>query len=216
MWGNLSANWAYVQCILAGMLVKLVPPALFRSQYVESGWIRYVDGCFFQDYSHGLLHTSSTAQGGGGSFKNSKPIRELGCCESKMAEWLHCCIDKWFAQPPIYPCLYPCLYSSIYPSIHISIYPSIYQSIHLSIHPYINLSIYPSRSIHPFIHLSVYSSIHISIYPSIHLSTYPSIHLSICPSIHLSIYLSIDRSNYLSIYLSTYLYLSNLSIYLSI
>ena len=25
--------------------------------------------------------TSSTAQGGGGSFKNRKPIGELGCCE---------------------------------------------------------------------------------------------------------------------------------------
>ena len=30
--------------------------------------------------------TSSTAQGGGGSFKNRKPIGEIGCCESRMAE----------------------------------------------------------------------------------------------------------------------------------
>ena len=30
--------------------------------------------------------TSSTAQGGGGSFKNGKPIGEVGCCESRMAE----------------------------------------------------------------------------------------------------------------------------------
>ena len=29
---------------------------------------------------------SSTAQGGGGSFKNRKPIGEVGCCESRMAE----------------------------------------------------------------------------------------------------------------------------------
>ena len=28
-----------------------------------------------------LKDTSSTAQGGGGSFKNRKPIGELGCCE---------------------------------------------------------------------------------------------------------------------------------------
>jgi len=34
-------------------------------------------------------HTSSTAQGGGGSFKNSKPIGEVGCCESRMAERSH-------------------------------------------------------------------------------------------------------------------------------
>jgi len=30
--------------------------------------------------------TSNTAQGGGGSFKNRKPIGEVGCCESRMAE----------------------------------------------------------------------------------------------------------------------------------
>ena len=33
--------------------------------------------------------TSSTAQGGGGSFKNRKPIGEAGCCESGMAERSH-------------------------------------------------------------------------------------------------------------------------------
>jgi len=35
------------------------------------------------------IYTSSTAQGGGGSFKNRKPIREVGCCESGMAERIH-------------------------------------------------------------------------------------------------------------------------------
>ena len=35
------------------------------------------------------LYTSSTAQGGGGSFKNRKPIGEIGCCESGMAERIH-------------------------------------------------------------------------------------------------------------------------------
>jgi len=34
-------------------------------------------------------NTSSTAQGGGGSFKNRKPIGEIGCCESGMAERIH-------------------------------------------------------------------------------------------------------------------------------
>ena len=33
--------------------------------------------------------TSGTAQGGGGSFKNRKPIGEVGCCESGMAERSH-------------------------------------------------------------------------------------------------------------------------------
>ena len=32
------------------------------------------------DYYYWCI-TSSTAQGGGGSFKNRKPIGELGCCE---------------------------------------------------------------------------------------------------------------------------------------
>ena len=47
--------------------------------------------------------TSSTAQGGGGSFQNRKPIGEVGCCESRMAEWtdwwneswLELCFLKW-------------------------------------------------------------------------------------------------------------------------
>jgi hypothetical protein len=38
---------------------------------------------------NGGYDTSSTAQGGGGSFKNRKPIGEIGCCESRMAERIH-------------------------------------------------------------------------------------------------------------------------------
>ena len=41
------------------------------------------------------LNTSSTAQGGGGSFKNRKPIGEVGCCESRMAERRHWWTDRW-------------------------------------------------------------------------------------------------------------------------
>ena len=36
-----------------------------------------------------MSDTSSTAQGGGGSFKNRKPIGEVGCCESGIAERSH-------------------------------------------------------------------------------------------------------------------------------
>ena len=32
---------------------------------------------------------SSAAQGGSGSFKNRKPIGEVGCCEPRMAERSH-------------------------------------------------------------------------------------------------------------------------------
>ena len=36
-----------------------------------------------------------TAQGGGGSFKDRKPIGEVRCCESWMAEQIHWWIEKW-------------------------------------------------------------------------------------------------------------------------
>ena len=39
--------------------------------------------------------TSSTAQGGGGSFKKRKPIGEIGCCESRMAERIHWWTERW-------------------------------------------------------------------------------------------------------------------------
>ena len=94
-------------------------------------------------------YTSGTASGVGGSFKHRKPIGELGCCESKMAERLHCWIDKWLdcraAHPPIYPCLYssnPCIHASIQPSIHLPICLSTYLPIYLSTYLPIYLSIY--------------------------------------------------------------------------
>ena len=34
-------------------------------------------------------YTSSTAQGGGGSFKNRKLTGDVGCCESRMAARIH-------------------------------------------------------------------------------------------------------------------------------
>ena len=43
----------------------------------------------FVDFGCLNIYTSSTAQGDGGSFKNRKPIGEVGCCESRMAERIH-------------------------------------------------------------------------------------------------------------------------------
>ena len=48
----------------------------------------YLQLCAFCGFLN-TLNTSSTAQGGGGSFKNRKPIGEIGCCESPMAEQKH-------------------------------------------------------------------------------------------------------------------------------
>ena len=69
--------------------------------------------------------TSSTAQGGGGSFKNRKPIGEVGCCESGMAERSH-----WWTER--------CLRSPLFRSLSVTIYlptylPTMYLSIDLSL-----------------------------------------------------------------------------------
>ena len=42
-----------------------------------------------------ISYTSSAAQGGGGSFKNRKPIGEACCCGAKMAERTHWWIESW-------------------------------------------------------------------------------------------------------------------------
>ena len=48
-----------------------------------------------QKYVYIYIYTSSTAQGGGGSFKDRKPIGEVGCCESWMAERIHSWTERW-------------------------------------------------------------------------------------------------------------------------
>ena len=53
--------------------------------------VSWCSGEFHGSWNMGefIMDTSSTAQGGGGSFKNRKPIGEIGCCESGMAERIH-------------------------------------------------------------------------------------------------------------------------------
>ena len=63
---------------------KGIPASLHLQPEVEYNTYIYI-----YIYLFIYLHTSSTAQGGGGSFKNRKPIGELGCCESGMAERSH-------------------------------------------------------------------------------------------------------------------------------
>ena len=70
-----------------------------------------------------------TAQGGGGSFKNRKPIGEVRCCESGMAARSHCWTERWLRSP-----LFLSLSLTIYlPTYLSSMYLSIYRSIYLSI-----------------------------------------------------------------------------------
>jgi hypothetical protein len=125
--------------------------------------------CLYQSLS---IFTSSTAQGGGGSFKNRKPIGEVGCCESGMAERIH-----WWTER--------CLRSPLFLSLFLSIYLSSYLSVYLSIY-----LIYPAG-----LSLSL-SSNYLSIYLSICLSMY----LFICLSVYLFIYVYVISSNSICLY----------------
>ena len=145
-------------------------------------------------YVYIYIHTSSTAQGGGGSFKDRKPIGEVGCCESGMAERSHWWTERCL-RSPLFRSLSLTIYLPTYLStMYLSIYRSIYLSLSLS-------SVYLSTC------LSVYLSIYLSVCLSIYLSIYLSLsrfHLSIC----LAVYLSICLSIYLSICLPVYLWCS--------
>ena len=84
-------------------------------------------------------HTSSTAQGGGGSFKNRKPIGEVGCCESGMAERSH-----WWTERCLISLTLSISFSDYLPTYLSIFYVSIYLSIYLSLFHLITLSIYLS------------------------------------------------------------------------
>ena len=104
-------------------------------------------------------YTSSTAQGGGGSFKNRKPIGEVGCCESGMAERSHCWSERWLISLTISLSFsdYLPTYPPTYLPTHLPTYLSTYVSIDLSIYLPIYLSIYLSND------LSIYLSISLSL-----------------------------------------------------
>ena len=116
------------------------------------------------------IYTSSTAQGGGGSFKNRKRIGEVGCCKSGIAERSHWWSERWLISLTI----------SLSFSDYLPTYLPIYLSLSLSSN---YLSIYLSTYLSIF--LSIYLSIFLSIYLTIDLSIYLSIYLSVCLSIYL-------------------------------
>ena len=117
--------------------------------------------CFHGDDS--AYNTSSTAQGGGGSFRNSKPI-------GYRRDWL-----LWVTDGRAKPLMDRKVLGVSTLSIYLSIY--IYLPTYLSTYLPIYLSIYLS------IYLAVYLPIYLSIYQSINLSIYQSINLSINLSI---------------------------------
>ena len=92
--------------------------------------------------------TSSTAQGGGGSFKNRKPIGEVGCCESGMAKRIH-----WWTEWCLISLTLSLAFSDYLPTYlptNLSIYLSVCLSVCLSVYRSVCLSVYLSS------HLSIY------------------------------------------------------------
>ena len=90
----------------------------------------------------GNFDTSSTAHCGGGSFKNRKPIGEVGCCESGMAGrshwWTERCLislSLFFLFLSFSFCLSIILWLSTYLPTDLSVDLSIYLSVYLS--PYV-------------------------------------------------------------------------------
>ena len=124
-------------------------------------------------------HTSSTAKGGGGSFKNRKPIGEFGCCESRMAERIHWWTERWLRFP-----------------LFLSVSFSLFLCLSLIIYLPNDLSIYLSLSLS-----TIYLSISLSLSLDLSLSlNYLSIYLSVC----LSVYLPVCLSIYLPVYLQAW------------
>ena len=82
--------------------------------------------------------TSSTTQGSGGSFKNRKPIGEVGCRESRMAERSHWWTETCLRSPLFLSfslCFSIFLWLSTYLPTDLSVYLSICLSVYLS--PYL-------------------------------------------------------------------------------
>ena len=88
---------------------------------------------YYHDYN---WHTSSTAQGGGGSFKNRKPIGEACCCGAKMAERTHWWIERWLCVSAFLSFSFSCSLSlsfGIYLQSYLASHLPIYLSIHVAI-----------------------------------------------------------------------------------
>ena len=126
-------------------------------------------------YIYVCVTCSSTAKGSGGSFKNTKPMAGIGCCESLTVERAHWWTERWIECRTIH--LSICLFIDL--SINLSFF-SAYWSICLSIYRSLCLSIHLPSS------LSVYAAIHSSSYcclrfVSICLSFFLFLSVEICP-----------------------------------
>ena len=167
----------------------------------------YVSNVYMYMCTHECLlwggYTSSTAQGGGGSFKNRKPIGEVGCRKSRMAERINWWTERWLECRTIYLPIYPSIHLSVYLPICLFIAFSLHVSIYLPIRLVVCLVIY-----YLCIYLSIYLSFHLSAWLSICLCSRVSIKLPVC--VDLSIFLPffpvypLSRSIHFLVYLSVF------------
>ena len=116
----------------------------FTMLQIDGGHIWYIVDIKHKHKKTWII-TSSTAQGGGGSFKNRKPIGEVGCCESGMAERSHWWSERWLISLTI--------------SLSFSDYPPTYLPTYLSIYLSLSLSLSVCLSVCLPIYLSIYRSI---------------------------------------------------------
>ena len=100
----------------------------------------------YWEYSIQYRTTSSTAQGGGGSFKNRKHIGEVGCCESRMANRIHWWTERWLRSPLV-------LSLSLSFSGYLPTYLPTYLSLSLSFSLFLSLSLSLSLSLPPYLTL---------------------------------------------------------------
>ena len=103
------------------------------------------NACFLSIARSLILLTSSTAQGGGGSFRNGKPIGEVSWCDAKMAERTHWWIERWLSVSPflsLFLSFSLCLSFAIYLQSYLSSHLPIYLSIHVSIDRFVYSPIY--------------------------------------------------------------------------
>ena len=144
--------YIYILCIYiyiynTWILWAIVTPKQIETARLIIGYV-YGTQCIWRYwwFCHVFLgSTSSTAQGGGGSFRNRKPIGEVGCCESGMAKRIH-----WWTER--------CLRSPLCLSLSLTIYLPIYLS---SVYLSLSLAIYLSLSL---FHLVTYLPIYLSTY----------------------------------------------------
>ena len=168
-----SQKWGWVQSSLCGKLA---------GKKGETWW-PILSCIFIHDiqYTLPIVPRKAVAE----VSEIGKPIGEVGCCESRMAERIHWWTDRWLRSP---------LFLSFFLSFSDSL-PTYLPPTYL---PTYSLSLCVCLSVCLLIYLSTYLSIYLPIYLSTYLSTYLSIYLSIYLAIYLSSYLSIYPSSYLS------------------